>query len=114
MYLDIGSGKHRQLINISELAESLGQDYCGTLIGYSVFSGEGCTSAFKGKGKVGPLKKLEKNPRFHEAFRELSDNWDVKPHLLTQLEKFTCVMYGVSRESSVDIARFKLLEKMVG
>jgi len=49
VYLDTGSGKHRQLINISELAESLGEDYCGTLLGLYVFSGQDCTSAFKGK-----------------------------------------------------------------
>ena len=49
VYLDTGSGKHRQLINISELAELLGEDYCGTLLGLYVFSGEDCTSAFKGK-----------------------------------------------------------------
>ena len=114
VYLDTGSGKHRQLINISELAESLGQDYCATLLGYYVFSGEDCTSAFKGKGKVGPLKTLEKNPRFHKAFRELGDNWDVKLDVMRQLEKFTCVIYGESRESSVDIVRVKLLQKMVG
>ena len=27
----------------------------------------------KGMGKVGPLKKLEKTPRFHEAFRQFGD-----------------------------------------
>uniref|UniRef100_UPI00358F3398 uncharacterized protein n=1 Tax=Myxine glutinosa TaxID=7769 RepID=UPI00358F3398 len=114
VYLDTGSGKHRQLVNVSELAESLGEDYCATLLGYYVFSGEDCTSAFKGKGKVGPLKKLEKNPRFHRAFGELGDNWDANPEVERQLEKFTCVMYGQSRESSVDIVRAKLLRKMVG
>uniref|UniRef100_UPI00358F3B0A uncharacterized protein n=1 Tax=Myxine glutinosa TaxID=7769 RepID=UPI00358F3B0A len=114
VYLDTESGKHRQLVNVSELAESLGEDYCATLLGYYVFSGEDCTSAFKGKGKVGPLKKLEKNPRFHRAFGELGDNWDANPEVERQLEKFTCVMYGQSRESSVDIVRAKLLRKMVG
>ena len=69
--LDTGSEKHRQLINISELAESLGEDYSGTLLGFYVFSGEDCTSAFKRKGKVRPLKKLEKNPKYHSAFRKL-------------------------------------------
>ena len=55
VYLDTGSGKCRQLINISELSESLGEDYnCGTLLGFYVFSVEDCTGAFKGKGKVGP------------------------------------------------------------
>ena len=71
VYLDTGSGKHRQFINISELAESLGEDYCVTLLRFYVFRGENCTSAFKGKGKVGTLRKLEKNPKYHSAFRKL-------------------------------------------
>uniref|UniRef100_UPI00358FB7B0 uncharacterized protein n=1 Tax=Myxine glutinosa TaxID=7769 RepID=UPI00358FB7B0 len=114
VYLDTGSGKHRQLVNLSELAESLGEDYCATLLGYYVFSREDCTSAFKGKGKVGPLKKLEKNPRFHKAFRQLGNNWIINPLVLKQLEQFTCLMYGQSRDSSVDVVRAKLLRKMVG
>ena len=69
IYLDTGTGKHRQLINVTELAESLGSEYCCTLLGYYVYTGEDCTSAFKGKGKVGPLKKLQKNPKFQKAFR---------------------------------------------
>lgn len=60
IYLDTGSGKHRQVINISELAESKGAEYCTALLGLYVFTGEDVTSAFKGKGKVGPLKKLQK------------------------------------------------------
>ena len=69
VYLDTGTGKHRQLINISEMASELGKNWCSTLLGFYVYSGEDCTSAFKGKGKVAPLKKLQKNPKYHEAFR---------------------------------------------
>lgn len=69
IYLDTGTGRHRQLVNVTELATSLGQPYCSTLLGYYVFSGEDCTSALKGKGKVAPLKKLQKNPKFQKAFR---------------------------------------------
>lgn len=69
IYLDTGVGKQRRLVNVSELGQSLGEDYCGTLLGYYVFTGEDCTSAFKGKGKIAPLKKLQKNPRFHAPFR---------------------------------------------
>ncbi|KAI9541765.1 hypothetical protein NQZ68_027129 [Dissostichus eleginoides] len=79
--------------------ESLGEDCCATLLGFHVFSGEDCTSAFKGKGK---------------AFSQLGDNWNVKPEVLKQLEQFTCLIYGESRESSVDAVRAKLLRKMVG
>ena len=75
VYLDTGSGKHRQLINLSDLAVSLGENYCATLLGIYVFSGEDCTSAFKEKGKMGPLKKLDKNPRFHNAFMKDEHGW---------------------------------------
>ena len=111
VYLDTGSGKQRQLINVTELAESLGEDYCATLLGFYVFTGEDCTSAFKGKGKVGPLKKLEKNPRFHKVFRELGNDWSVSGLMLDQLEQFTCLMYSQSRDSSVDAVRSKMLRK---
>ena len=114
VYLDTGSGKHRKLVNVSELAHSLGEDYCATLLGFYVFTGEDCTSAFKGMGKVRPLKMLEKAPRFHRAFRQLGDNWNVSSEVLKQLEQFTCLMYKQSRESSADVARTKLLRKMVG
>ena len=83
----------------TELAESF-KDYCATLLGYYVFSGEDCTGSFKGKGKVGPSQKLEKNPMSHKAFGELGDSWDLNPELLTQVEKFTCFMYGLGREWS--------------
>ena len=69
IYMDIGTGKHRRLLNVSELAESKGADYCTTLLGLYVFTGEDVTSSFKGKGKVGPLKKLQGYPKFHAAFR---------------------------------------------
>lgn len=114
IYLDTGSGKHRQLLNLSDLAQSLGESYCATLLGFYVFSGEDCTSSFKGKGKVAPLKKLQKNPIFHRAFQQLGEDWDVTPQVLKQIEHFTCLMYGQTHESSVDVVRGKLLHKMVG
>ena len=51
-----------KLINVSELACSLEPDYFEAVLGFYVFSGEDCTSAFKGKDKVGSHKKLEKYP----------------------------------------------------
>ena len=69
IYLDTGSGKHRQIVNVSEFSESRGADYCSTMLGLYVFTWGDVTSAFKGKGKVGPLKKLQNHPRYHAAFR---------------------------------------------
>ena len=69
IHVDIGIGKKRRLVNVSELVSALGKEWCTTLLGFYVFTGEECTSAFKGKGKVTPLKKLLKTPRFYKVFR---------------------------------------------
>ena len=69
IYLDTGTGKHRKVVNVTELAEQKGADYCTTLLGLYVFTGEDVTSAFKGKGKIEPLKKLQSHPKYHEVFR---------------------------------------------
>jgi len=47
-------------MNISEIAKDLGNEFCETLPGFHCFTGEDCNCIFKGKGKVNPLKKLEK------------------------------------------------------
>lgn len=79
-----------------------------------MFSDEDYTSAFKGKGNVAPLKKLQKNPKYHNVFKKLVDDWTVKPEVMADLEAFTCLMYGQARETSVDAVRGKMLIKMVG
>ena len=86
IYLDHGTGIHRSVINVSELADSLGPEYCNTMLGYYVFYGEDCTSAFKGKAKVSPLKKLQKYPKFHKAFSQLGTSWLVTDELQQELE----------------------------
>ena len=71
-FLEIGTGKHRQLVNVSKAAESLGVNYCNMLLGLNAFTGEDATSAFKGKGYIGQLKKLQSFPKYHAAFQSVS------------------------------------------
>ena len=61
--LDTGMGYHRRLINISELASGFGQEFCTVLLAFYVFTGEDTNSAFKGKGKITPLKKIQRARR---------------------------------------------------
>lgn len=68
IYLDTGTGKKRKIVNVSELASSKGPEYCSMVLGFYVYTGEDVTSAFKGKGKVAPMKKLQKHPKYHAAF----------------------------------------------
>ena len=114
VYFDTGVGKHRRIIDISKTAESLGDQYTEALLGIYIFTGEDCTSAFKGKGKVGPLKKLHKYPKFQKVFTELGVDWDVTESSLKLLESFTCIMYGHPRLNNIDEVREIMLKKMVG
>ena len=68
IYIDIGV-KRRQILNVSQIAQTYGAEYCTALLGLYVFTGEDVTSAFKGKGKVRPLKKLQSFPKFQPYFR---------------------------------------------
>ena len=68
------------------------------------------TSAFKGKSKIGPLKKLLNNPKYQAPFRLLGDEWTV----LADNKSFTCMMYGHPRENFINAARETMLRKMVG
>ena len=70
IYLDFGTEKNHQLINISELAEELGKECCALLY-FCVLMDKSYTNAFKGRGKVTPLKKLSKSPWFHNSLRYL-------------------------------------------
>ena len=62
----------------------------------------------------GPLKKVEKNARCHKVFLQFGEEWDLKSHVMNQLDEFTCLVYGQNRESSMNGLRSKFLRKIVG
>ena len=39
--------------------------------------------------------------RAWKAFRQLGDDWTVKPGVMADVEAFTCLMYGQAQETSV-------------
>ena len=45
---------------------------------------------------------------------ELGNSWEVVPKIQQELEEFTCIMYGETRETSVNLVRAKMMHKMVG
>ena len=54
-------------VHITALAKSRGSDHATALMGIHTFTGDDCNCAFRGKGKVGPLKKLQKYPQVPEG-----------------------------------------------
>ena len=51
---------------------------------------------------------------WYHLFKSLGDDWVLENEVMQDLEKFTCIMYGQARESSVNVVRVKMLKKMVG
>ena len=64
--MDIGTSRHRQISNVCLMTEPYGPSYCTALLGLYAFIGEDAKLAFKGKGKAGPLKKLQSHPKYEE------------------------------------------------
>ena len=71
LLLDIGSGNSRRLLNVTQIARSLGEIKCTALMNLHCFTGCDTTSAFKGQGKVKAIKLLQKKPLFLECFSRL-------------------------------------------
>ena len=69
-----GTGDKRRMLSVTELAGELGAKYSDCILGLHVFMGEDTNCAFKGKGKILPLKKVQKAPRFQEALCRFSSN----------------------------------------
>ena len=98
---DTGTGNRKCLINLTVMAEDFTPEYSTALAAVHVFTECDTTSAFKGVGKVKPIKFLQKNLRFRAMLAQLGENWEVSPVLERGLEEFTCSLYGRNRFTSV-------------
>ncbi|KAL2095547.1 hypothetical protein ACEWY4_007695 [Coilia grayii] len=104
-----------RLINISQLAEDYSQDHISALLALHAFTGADCTSAFKGKGKVQPMKILNQNSKFIQVFAKVGNSWELDEEILSGVEEFTCRLYGFSRRiKKVDEAREIKVKKVCG
>ena len=105
---------HLGLLNITEITGDFGARFCEEILGIYCYTGEDCNCAFAGKGKVNPMKELEKNPKFQDSFAKLGDSWAIHDWIVEELDDFTCAMYGYTRVQSVDEVRALMLKKDVG
>ena len=83
------------------------QEHIAALLVLHAFTGADCTSAFKGRGKVTPIKLLSHNSTFIHIFGAVGSTWTLgDDHMVHGMEEFTCHLYGVGpRVKQVDVAR---------
>ena len=109
--LDTGTSMKKSL-NISGISQKYTKDHRTTLMVVIAYSGCDSTSAFKGKGKIKPLKILEKKPEFIHSLAVVGDFWGVTHEVLEIAEELTCAVYGYYRCKDINHCRhFKLKEK---
>ncbi|KAG1681812.1 hypothetical protein GQR58_011609 [Nymphon striatum] len=108
---DTGSGNRRRLLDVTGMSKDFTPMYCAALLGLHAFTRCDTTSAFKGIGKVKPLKLLQQKPRYQEVFQSLGTTWRIPNELYQGLEEFTCNMYKRTTKSS---AVNELLYEMIG
>lgn len=107
-----GTGNKKRLIDVSEMSRSYSQQHLTALMALHAFSGCDTTSAFKGLGKVRPLKTLSRMPKFGETLARLGDTWDVPRDLVDLLNEFTCALFSRPRVRSVDELRFLRMSEL--
>ena len=95
------------MINISHLADNYSQGHIAALQVLHAFTGADCTSAFKGKEKVRPMKLLSQNSKCVHVFGAVGSTWTRgDDDIVHGMEEFTCRLYGVGpRVKQVDVAR---------
>ena len=105
--VDILMDTGEKLIIISQLADNYSQEHIAALLALLAFIGADCTSAFKGRGKVRPMKLLSQNSKFIHIFAAVSLTWTLgDDQIINGIEEFTCRLYGVGpRVKQVDVAR---------
>ena len=70
------------------------------------------TSAFKGIGKVKPIKVIQKMPKLQKGLSQIVETWDVEDALFAALGEFTCILYGSRKLTDVNKSReIQLLRK---
>ena len=72
------------------------------------------TSAFKGVGKVKPIKISQRMSRYQSGLAQLGEGWEVTDKLFTTLEGFTCLLCGNREVLDIDSLREVQLMKTCG
>lgn len=100
------SGNKRRLIDVSTVGNSIGVEMSNALPAFHAFTG--CdTSAFVRRGKLTPLKILDKHKQYLDVFASLGASIDIEEELYDHLEKFVGLMYGSAIDSSFNINKLR-------
>ena len=87
-WLEVGSLCKNTLrfINLNQLSSHLGNHLCTALPAYPAFTGCDYTTSFCRRGKVKPLKLLEKREDMQSVFRRLGSETELSEDIIAKVE----------------------------
>ena len=103
----IGKMKH-----ILPNGDRYSQQEATALMTLHAFSGCDTTSAFKGLGKIKPLKVLLRTPKYIPVLARLGETWYVPRDLYDELDSFTCAVYGKPHTKTVNDLRYSRIHQL--
>ena len=115
MELGTSSNNSRRYISITNVAHTLGQLMCAALPAFHALTGTDYTPAMHRRGKVRPLKALEKNKKAQKSLAALAHGATVSGQDKKTLEQFVASLYGARRDDcSLNDHRFQMVLKAYG
>ena len=106
---EYGIGTKTSVFDIE--SNTLDDDLKDALPGLNAFTGCDSTSCFSGQGKVKCLKLLRSDERFIDAAKLPGKSTELPLTVKDVFEEFVCRLYGIDKETDVNLARYKLFCK---
>ena len=114
VFIDIGNGKNRRLIDVTGHASGLSIERCSALMGLHAFTRCDTTSCFKGIRKVKPIKVLDKKDHFELPLSQIGRTFPVSADLEVELEESVCLLYSRKHHKETNELRLSILQEKCG
>ena len=113
IWLEVGvQGKNNlRFIDVKTIHSELGETLCKSLPAYHALTGCDYTASFFKKGKVRPLKLLQKYPDIQMALAELSSVENINENIFSTIESYVCKIYGSKTIDKVNDLRTHIFTK---
>ena len=101
----VQSRNNFKFISVDSIYSNLEKNICKALPAYHTFTGSDFTAFLSRKGKIQPLKKLEKDVQAQIVFGYLGRLDDGQSNDFTEIDQFTCKLYDKKSLKKIDDVR---------
>lgn len=98
--------ERKRVVNLTQIANTIGDCFAKALPAIHAFSGCDSTSAFVGKGKRSVYSMAKNDTKLTAVFQSLGASFEIDD-VPPEIEWFVCKLYGSSKQS-VEDARYEL------